>query len=49
MRLGWLNTTFRATVILLLIAAILGVTTATLFPAIYRSDWFQNRYVNPAK
>jgi len=49
MRLGWLNTTFRAIIILLLIAAILGITTATLMPAIYRSPWYQNKYVHPPK
>jgi len=49
MRFGWLNTTFRAIVILLLIAAILGITTATLMPAIYRSAWFQNKYVHSPK
>ena len=39
----------RSIVIILLIAAILGITTATLMPAIYRSAWFQQKYVHPAK
>lgn len=49
MRSGWLQITFRAGVIVLLIVAILGITTATLWPAIYRSTWFQDRYVKVKK
>ncbi len=49
MRTAWIATTFRATVIVLLVAVILAVTAATLWPAIYRSAWFQNRYVTAKK
>lgn len=45
MRVAWLATTSRAIVIALLIAAIIGVTLATLMPVIYRTDWFQKKYV----
>mgnify|MGYP001548892066 CR=1 FL=1 len=46
MRLGWLAMTVRAVVIGLLVIAILAITAATLMPAIYRSQWFQTRYVH---
>lgn len=49
MRWTWIRVTFNTFVIVLLIAAILGITTATLMPAIYRSAWFQNKYVHPPK
>ena len=35
----------RGLVITLLVLLIVGITVATLMPVIYRSDWFQNRYV----
>jgi len=49
MRAAWIATTFRALVIMLLIAAIIGVTLATLGPVIYRTDWFQKKYVMTSK
>ncbi len=45
MRVAWLTTTSRAIVIVLLIAAIIGATLATLMPVIYRTEWFQKKYV----
>ena len=49
MRVAWLSTTVRAAVIVLLIVAIIGVTLATLMPVIYRTDWFQKKYVTTPK
>jgi len=49
MRTAWISTTLRGIVIALLIVVILGITLATMMPAIYRSEWFQKNYVNTSK
>ena len=45
----WPVLVVRGVVITLLVVLIVGITTATLMPVIYKKPWFQNKYVNPPK
>lgn len=38
---------FQWIICLLLVLAVLGITTATLLPVIYRSEWYQKQYPTP--
>ena len=45
MAVRWPVVVLRGMVIALLVLLIVGITVATLMPVIYRTDWFQQRYV----
>jgi hypothetical protein len=45
MAVRWPVLVLRGLVITLLVLLIVGITIATLMPVIYRTDWFQQRYV----
>jgi hypothetical protein len=45
MAVRWPILVVRGLVIALLVLLIVGITAATLMPVIYRTDWFQQRYV----
>lgn len=47
MAIRWPILAMRGLVITLLVLLIVGITTATLMPVIYKTAWFQDRYVNP--
>ena len=49
MAFRWPVLVVRGLVIALLVLLIVGITTATLMPVIYKTAWFQDRYVNPPK
>jgi hypothetical protein len=49
MPMRWPTVLLRGVVFAVLVTLIVAITVATLMPVIYRTEWFQNRYVKSTR
>jgi hypothetical protein len=49
MPIRWPTVVLRGVVLAMLVTLIIAITVATLMPVIYRTDWFQNRFVKSTR